>query len=241
MASIKTSKGIYYYTPNIIFLGCKMIDKEIALENLRILAPILDKAEITWGPAFGTLLGIYRDGDFISWDEDTDLYILEEDISKLFDLLFDLRSIGFELLRVERGGIYSIGRNGEYIDFNVMKTIGDGVRGMNCTYFFLDKYFKERQQILFKGINLSIPSDIDEYLTMLYGDWRTPVKSYNYEQSKLHIFLDKIKIWIKSSMPSRLYFYLLRKHHEPQFQKFIAKCKSMGISLPKDLSTSAYR
>ena len=79
MAVIKTSKGDFHFKPQIVYLGIKQIDKKIAFDNLKVVAEIMNKSDLKWGPVYGTLLGIIRDNDFITWDEDIDLFILEED------------------------------------------------------------------------------------------------------------------------------------------------------------------
>ena len=78
MASIKTQRGELRYTPKSLYVGIKQIDKVKALENLKLLDFLLKSNGMTWGPILGTLLGIVRDNDFITWDEDIDLYILKE-------------------------------------------------------------------------------------------------------------------------------------------------------------------
>ena len=67
MAHIKTSKGFLVYDSHLLYFGNKVIDKGVMLENLRILAVYLDKIDINWGPAFGSLIGIVRNDDFQSW------------------------------------------------------------------------------------------------------------------------------------------------------------------------------
>ena len=64
MAHIKTSKGIFEYNRHLLYFGNKIINKPKMLENLQILSVYLDKIDINWGPAFGTLIGIVRNDDF---------------------------------------------------------------------------------------------------------------------------------------------------------------------------------
>ena len=124
MASIKTPKGRLYYNPINLYLGIKPIDREIAFDNLRILLKVLKDKDILVSPALGTLLGIIRDNNFIEWDEDIDLFVLQEDKSKLLNSFWDLQALGFDLVRVDRCGLlYSIMRRGEYIDFYIMEKL----------------------------------------------------------------------------------------------------------------------
>ena len=95
MAKIQTSQGTIKFRSKFLYVGIKQIDKEIAFENLKLVAQVLNRLGIKWGPFLGTLLGIVRENDFITWDEDTDLYILEEDEDILKSSLWELMSFGF--------------------------------------------------------------------------------------------------------------------------------------------------
>ena len=113
MAHIKTSKGFLEYDRHLLYFGNKVINKEIMLESLHIFALYLDKIDINWGPAFGTLIGIVRNEDFQPWKPLFDIYILKEDEERFKDILWLLMDAGFRLVRYERRGRYYIERNGE--------------------------------------------------------------------------------------------------------------------------------
>lgn len=231
MAKIKTSKGDFYYSPKILYLGIKQIDKVQSLENLRILSMILDSKKMNWGVAFGSLLGIVRDHDFITWDEDIDMYILEEEEESFKECLWLLKEKGFELVRYERRGLYSVMRKGEYMDFYVLKKLSSNLRTTNGGGYIFEKYLQNTEEIEFKGIKLRIPKEYDEYLTFQYGDWRTPVQYANFEMNSLQRFFSKLSFYIKNSLPDCLYYPLLERHHKKDFLKFEKKCNDKGIKL----------
>ena len=77
MAFIKTSKGQFIYNKQLPSIQ-QRIDKDIMLDNMGILQIYLDKIGITWGPAFGTLIGIIRNDDFLPWATATDFFFLKE-------------------------------------------------------------------------------------------------------------------------------------------------------------------
>ena len=118
MAQIKTSRGLLEFKQHIIYDGLKRQDNEIALENLQLLSIQLDRVGLNWGPAFGTLIGIVRNDDFLPWAQGLDLYFLKEDEERFKDLLWKLKDDGFELVKYERRGLYTIERKGEYITRN---------------------------------------------------------------------------------------------------------------------------
>lgn len=231
MAKIKTPKGIFHYTPKALYLGIKQIDKVQALENLQILATILKTNNITWGPAFGSLLGAVREHDFIEWDEDIDLFILEEEEEMFRDCLWELQEHGFDLIRYERRGLYSIMRKGEYIDFYVFQKLTEGLRHTNGGGYIFEKYITDMQEIDFKGVPLRIPKEYDEYLTFQYGDWRKPVQYANFELSPLQTFIATAKSSIKNLLPDCIYYPLLKKHHQKDFERFKRKCQDKGYTI----------
>ena len=67
--------------------------------------------------------------------------------------------------------------------------------------FIFDKYLNDTTKFDFKGIKIDIPKEYDEYLTFLYGDWRTPVQWANFEMSYFQKLLVKIKYIIKNNLP----------------------------------------
>ena len=231
MSSIKTSKGKFKYNNKILYLGIKQIDKIQALENLKLLATILDEKKLHWEPAYGSLLGIIRDNDFIEWDEDIDLYILEEEEQLFRDSLWDLKNSGFQLIRYERRGLYSIIRNGEYIDFYVLQKLTNNLRETKGGGYMLEKHLTDRIQIDFKGVNLFAPKDYDEYLSLQYGDWRTPVQYANFKKNTVMRFVSKIPFFIKNHLPDCIYFPLLKFHHRKDLRKYIERCERYGVKI----------
>lgn len=234
MARIKTSKGDLKYRFKIIYPGIKRIDKEKAFDNLKLLTDYLNTTDLHWGPAIGTLLGIVRENDFIAWDEDIDLWIFEEEEEKFKDMLWDIMNLGFDIIRYYRRGLYSIMRNGEYIDFYVMHSIGGGVRHNGGMAFMFEKYLKEVMPYDFKGVQLSIPIEYDEFLSFRYGDWRTPVQYCDFDMNWYKKTWLKTRLFIMRFLPDKLYYKLHRKQHQKDFDKFKERCKKHGIEVPKE-------
>lgn len=231
MASIKTQRGELRYTPKSLYVGIKQIDKVKALENLRLLDILLKSKEITWGPIFGTLLGIVRDNDFITWDEDIDLYILKEQEDMFRNVLWDLSDNGFSLIRYERRGLYSIMRNGEYIDFYVLAKIQENLRETGGGGYVFEKYIRDTIPYNFKGIELNIPREYDEFLTLSYNDWRTPVQYANFEMNSFQKSIKKFIYWVKNHLPDFVYYPLLQSYHRKDYIRFKNRCMSRGLNI----------
>jgi len=212
MAKIKTKNGTYKYNQIDIYAGMKRINKDISFQNLIQIQNILEKVNIYWGFIFGTVLGAIREKDFIAHDEDIDLFILDTDECKLIDALFVLRENGFELIRYDKGGIYSFIKNNEYVDFYVFKPYKKGI--YHCgSYYLLEKHLKETIFIDFRGGEFRVPKDYEEYLEITYGDdWQTPIEYFQYSMSKKDILKAKIEVRIKRNLPQFIFDWLQYRH-----------------------------
>lgn len=232
MARKHTSRGWFHYKRKFLYLGIKQIDKDISLRNLKDFLDIMQEAGIDATVGFGSLLGIVRDNDFITWDEDIDLCILKEEEGKLEDSLWTLREKGFELVRYERIGLYSFMRFGEYIDVYVLKDIGGGIRNCGVDFLF-EEDFTDTVKHDFKGVQVNIPRNYERHLEFLYGDWKTPVQYADFHLSARERLISKAKIQIKGSLPDFIFYPMLRRHHLNDLEKFLQKCNDKGIHVDR--------
>lgn len=213
MAHIKTSKGYLEYTNHLLNFGSKVLDPKLMLENLHILSLYLDKIDINWGPAFGTLIGIVRNDDFQPWKPVFDIYILKEDEERFKDILWLLMEVGFKLARYERRGRYYLVRNDEYIKVFVLTKVCSDVRHTGSTDFIFEKYIQNTVKWDFKGILLNVPAEVDEYLTFQYGeDWTTPKQTVKYSTNTLVRCWYWTKTWMQDHLPDTLYYQWILDH-----------------------------
>lgn len=234
-SSVKTNKGKFRYHKQFLFVGLKKIDRDVAFENLKEIVPLLGKLGIKAGPIFGTLLGIIRENNFIEWDEDIDFYILKEQEELFRSSLWDFRRAGFELVRYDKRGLFSLMKNGEYIDFYVLRSISPEVRHTGGPDFLFEKYIKDTIIYDFKDIPLIIPREYEEYLEFTYGDWKTPRKYADFNLGKIKIFWLKVKDTVKNSLPDCVHSRLLKLHHTKDLKAFIRKCEAKGMSIDKTI------
>ena len=236
MAHIKTSKGFLEYEKHLLYFGNKVMNKEVMLDNLQVLALYMDKIDINWGPAFGTLIGIVRNDDFQSWKPVLDLYILKEDEERFKDILWLMIEVGFRLVRYERRGLYILERNNEYIKIFVLHKNSSDVRHTGGSEFIHEKYLQNTIKWDFKGIQLNVPIEVDEYLSFQYGeDWTIPKQTVVYSTNPFIRYWHWATTWIQDHLPDNLYYYWLYLHRQKDFLKFKLRCEKAGIPLPENV------
>lgn len=242
MAKIKTSKGFLEYKSHLLHFGDKVINKEVMLDNLRILSIYLDKIDINWGPAFGTLIGIVRNDDFQPWKPIFDIYILKEDEERFKDILWLLLEADFKLVRHERRGLYYLERNGEYFKIFVLHKISSDVRHTGGSDFIHEKYLQNVVKWDFKGIQLNVPADVDEYLTFQYGeDWITPKQTVMYSDGLFAKYWHWGVTKLQDLMSDTIYYAWLLNHRQADFRHFKLRCEKAGIPLPKNVQLASMK
>lgn len=239
MARIKTSKGYLEYERHLLDFGNKTLKPEPMLENLQILSMYLDKIDINWGPAFGTLIGIVRNDDFQPWKPVFDIYILKEDEERFKDILWMLKEVGFKLVRYERRGRYYLARNGEYIKVFVLTKVCSDVRHTGSSDFIHEKYIQNTVKWNFKGIEFNVPQEVDEYLTFQYGDWVVPRQTVVYCTNKIKRNLHWTKTWIQDHLSDDLYFRWILQHRKADFARFKDQCNKAGVPLPENVQLAS--
>lgn len=223
MPTIKLTTGVLRYKTHPLFLGVKKIDKKIAAQNLALLKVVLEKHDIIFGLIAGTLLGAVREDDFISHDEDIDLFLLDEQRQKFIDLLPELMLAGFEVARYDRRGLLSMIRNGEYIDFYFFTPLSEGLRHC-CGWCVPEIFLLQTTTIRFKGDDYVVPQDSEGYLLYQYGDtWRTPIQYVNFEMPKWKRFLNELKEKTKEILPDFLFYAMVRRAEDKMFKKYEGK------------------
>ncbi|RJV55571.1 glycerol-3-phosphate cytidylyltransferase [Bacteroides sp. AF18-33] len=240
MTRIKTSKGYLEYKNHLLNFGSKVLNPEKMLENLHILSLYLAKIDINWGPAFGTLIGIVRNEEFQPWKPVFDIYILKEDEECFKDILWLLLEADFEVVRYERRGRYYLVRNGEYIKVFVLTKVCSDVRHTGSSDFIHEKYIQNTVKWYFKGIQLNVPAEVDEYLEFQYGkDWTTPKQTVIYSNNLFVRYRYWMKTWIQDHLPDDLYYKWILNHRKKDFKKFKMQCVKAGIPLPLNVQLAS--
>lgn len=235
MRGIRTSKGQLDYINHYLYFGEKTVNPQIMIEDLQILSAYFDKIDIKWGPAFGTLIGVVRNDGFIPWIPNFDIYILKEDEERFKDVLWFLKDEDFRLVRYERRGLYFLERKGEYFKIFVLRKISSEIRHTGGSDFIHEKYLQNTVKWDFKGVELNVPQDLDEYLSFQYDDWIVPTQTKFYKRNQLCRLLLKGEMWIQDHLSDSVYHYWTYQHRKKDFIRFKNRCASQGIPLSADV------
>lgn len=231
MATLNTVRSPYKFKQKDLYVGIKQINKQIARVNLLDIKKILDNGNLYFGLISGTLLGAIREHDFISHDQDTDLFLLSEDEEKFKSLLFDMKEIGFHLIRYDRRGLYSVIRDGEYIDFYIFQPFQNGIRHSGSCYV-LEKHVTKTIEIDFIGAKFRVPADYTDFLSIKYGnDWHIPIAKTTYNLSKIQVAKEKMIVKVKRVLPKILFVWLQYIHAKRKREKFFYRIKKYNVNL----------
>lgn len=240
MSRLKTSKGFFVFNNQTLSFCGKIINKKKMTNCLAELSFYLDRIGINWGPAFGTLIGIVRNDDYLPWAPIFDIYILKEDEERFKDVLWKLSDAGFILSRYERRGLYYLEKDGEYFKIFVLHKISFDVRHTGGSDFIHEKYIQNTIKWEFKGIQLNIPEEVDDYLTFQYGNWIIPKQTVFYKGlfTRLRRVIPQ---YVQDHLPNFVYYKWLYIHRKKDFERFKDLCASHGRPLPLDVQLSSMK
>lgn len=153
---------------------------------------------------FGTLLGFYRENDFINHDLDMDFGIMINDYDDFLEKEKYLIKKGFsrtkEFYYKDRLVELSYSYKGLNVDFIVYRRKADVIE--SDTIFFMTnalgkptRYevynyrlpFSELEGHNFKAVEIKVPNNTREYLSRLYGeDFEVPNTNYNWKENPIY-------------------------------------------------------
>jgi phosphorylcholine metabolism protein LicD len=175
-------------------------NKEIAESLLIDVAKSLDILSVNYWLEGGTLLGIKRESRLLPWDNDLDLSINSSEVSKIDDLIINLKSKNLRvrvrkfdstseffnkgdirIIKIRNKRFFNLLKGSVCLEIFVKYPKKENTYWMigNTTKNVPSKYYAKQQTIKFKDYLFSIPMLTEEYLTYRYGDWKRPVKEWN--------------------------------------------------------------
>ncbi len=166
------------------------IDKNDGIENLISAKKIFNELGVNYWLTDGTLLGYYREHDFIKHDFDLDIGCFIKDFNdeiimkfldedwKLFKVL-GKKDLGLEItfirdfLKLDIFFFYA--ENGKYWHAAWDET----KRGLNLIKYYYDPF--ELKTDIFLNHEFSVPKDTLKYITTKYGkSWNEPIKNWDW-------------------------------------------------------------
>ena len=199
----------------------KLTGKYASMANrmLKEVTALLYKYEIPYVLEAGTLLGIVRENRLLPWDNDVDITITSNNLDTLLKNRWKFYLKGYRLrlrryrqdtgpfkkgmvrlVKVSLLRFYLIKRvnlldifvkypfNDEYLwTLGNKKSVLKGVP---------KKFYDNRTEIEYQNRKYTVPQDYEGYLEYHYGDWRTPVKEWNFwtdDKCVKEIFHDRKK------------------------------------------------
>ena len=172
--------------------------KEQAKQNLLDFKKVMDGLGIPFCLMDGTLLGYYREKDFIVGDEsDIDVGVMEEYYDKIAEIVKGLVELGFGTTKAfivdgnvegrcaTRGGnhidIMKMNRRNDKV-FNIGRSFG-GRNGLPPTfaYCYPAYHFDKFEPVEFQGEQFFIPFETEKLLEIRFENWKVPVSRSNYD------------------------------------------------------------
>lgn len=177
-------------------------DAEVALLAVSDLLPI---QEWRWCTLSGTFLGLYREGDFLAHDFDIDLGLKAEstNITALVDILENSTEFQSVETTWQRQLQYkdkqwslislpvlvkAVHKNGIAVDFSILY--------QEKGYFWHGSMMHRWEHLPWqwhlyqlRDVEVFGPFEADRYLTEAYGDWQTPVKSFNCSSGRHNLMV----------------------------------------------------
>ena len=165
-----------------------------ALDILKDLTSTFKSFHLNYFLDFGTLLGMIRDQALIKWDDDIDISCYSYDFEKV---LVAVESFILKTNNEYQTWEYAIVYNDDKVsnitllfDNKFSKPLKFSI-DIWLIYFEEDraiqlmnkcgkKFFDGCDKIIINNFEYAIPKFVDEYLTLLYGNWQVPEKNYSF-------------------------------------------------------------
>ena len=188
--------------------GSIKLEGKVARDAEAMLADVtrlLGKIGIRYGLDGGTLLGIVREDRLLPWDDDMDLVVTEDQLPRLEAKLYRFRLAGYKvsvkrarsamgvipagavrLIKI-RSRKYLFWRGDLLMDLFIKYASGDRyewiVGEKNAVHKSVDgRFYRSFGKLSFRGVEYTVPAETEAYLGARYGEWRTPVKVWDFRR-----------------------------------------------------------
>ena len=189
---------------------------DVAICMLEKITSIFEDHDIKYVLTAGTLLGIYREKRLLPWDNDMDLRVFREDENKIIKIISKIKRAGYLVrVRYQEKEDHPLKLNEVRIIkiYNRKYLFTKGEVMMDCfvatrmdeQYVWscggLNHYTKKGvpahfydsiDDLIFNDKHYFIPSNVEDYLTFRYGDWKTPQEKWDYRKDDGAIIYSRV-------------------------------------------------
>jgi len=176
-----------------------------SMKMLQKVTSIMEKNGIPYWLEGGTLLGIVREKRLLPWDNDMDISLVKDNEKKLLSVLFKIFLCGyivrvkkykFDVEPFKKGEVRIVKiRNRKFLFIKGDTTLDIFFKRKKDDEYFWTVgvkkpvlksvpkiFYEELAAVDFNEKSYSVPKDYDGYLTYRYGDWKTPIKKWNFKK-----------------------------------------------------------
>jgi len=152
------------------------MNKAQMYDNLLKFKEVMDRAKIPFVMIFGGLLGLMREGDLISWDNDVDFACFCQDHTKIHLVVEELKNQGFYIPdknECPHNDHYFIKKYEKIEIWWFQKINNEWIYDNQIRYNA--EFFNKLEQKDFLNTKWNVPSNPEEFLNVTYGtNWRIP-------------------------------------------------------------------
>ena len=175
-----------------------------AKKMLKDVCRILDENNIPYTLEGGTLLGIIRENRLLPWDNDLDITIVDDHLDKFIKIRWKIWLAGYRtrIRKSKKDMPHFPTGSVRLIKVQTRKFLLKGVSLLDVfvktkvdgKYFWTvgiknpvlksvpHHFYEELTKFRFDGYDYSVPVKYEDYLTYRYGDWKIPVKEYDFKK-----------------------------------------------------------
>jgi len=175
--------------------------KDFGRDLIFWITELLGEHEIDGYVDFGTLLGFVRDGDILDWDDDIDMSVNDFDYERMAEIIQNNSSDipGTKNVKWKGSIVFDNDGNKYGLLLDCIPNHGSQINpfdlyirsrrrkdgfsipmGAVGNLFIPEMHFNGHDILNVKELRLKAPKDYQDYLTLVYGDWRTPKKGVDF-------------------------------------------------------------